>query len=240
MTAGKKGAEVGVPFPPYSLSTSLPLMCTTPRRMALASRHRPLPWLLRLARGWSWRSSTSDGWRREELNRRRGRRSRQRKLRPWIWGRGPTSHRYRPRTAARPPPTRTPRRSRHPSLASSGAALPVGSRQDAVRGHCHGRRDTARWWVWQGGGEASELNGAMLRVRTRGTRGCIRPGGGASKLDRVTGLRALWAGQELDEAGLDGGVDSHLLPNSGDRDFFRLKSQKASGDWVFLLASGGP
>jgi hypothetical protein len=54
--------------------------------VALASHHWPLPWLLRLTRGWRWRrSSTGDEWRREELNRRRGRRrSRRCKLQPRI------------------------------------------------------------------------------------------------------------------------------------------------------------
>jgi hypothetical protein len=60
----KKGG-VRAPFPPYSLSTLLPLMCTTLQRVALASHHRRLPGLLRLACGWRWRrSSTDNGWRR--------------------------------------------------------------------------------------------------------------------------------------------------------------------------------
>jgi hypothetical protein len=81
---------------------------------------------------------------------------------------------------------RTPCRSHHPSLAFSGAALPLGPRQDAVRGHCHERWDTARWRVRPGGGGASELDGAALQVRTRG---CIWLSGEASELDRVGGLR---------------------------------------------------
>jgi hypothetical protein len=66
-TSGKREG-VRAPFPPYSLSTLLPPMCTTLRRVALASHHRRLPGLLRLARGWRWRrSSTDNGWRRMSL-----------------------------------------------------------------------------------------------------------------------------------------------------------------------------